>query len=209
MYESLTTQDIINVILSSPRPPAFHLSGRLRHTKRPLLRKLLADGPHWAEALGSVIATKNNEARLTRQTRANRETERLRARSAVRTERTDIQELDKFLDLPSTAEVEHCYRAFYDATSNDALRVFICAVCARSLNSKTERFSNLPLCELPNRDRLRPLTQHNGQILTEGFLLEPRGCVRNGDGWDVDVCRDCYNELKVCLFSVLFRVCSF
>jgi hypothetical protein len=33
--------------------------------------------------------------------------------------------------LPSAEDERHCYEAFYDATSNAALSMMVCPVCAR------------------------------------------------------------------------------
>jgi hypothetical protein len=35
------------------------------------------------------------------------------------------------MDLPNHDEEHRCYEAFYDATSNEALTLHICPVCAR------------------------------------------------------------------------------
>ena len=38
-----------------------------------------------------------------------------------------------FFELPTADEVKECYRSFYRATSNKALKMFVCSVCAREL----------------------------------------------------------------------------
>ena len=37
----------------------------------------------------------------------------------------------KFLVIPNEEEEQRCYESFYDATSNDALALQVCPVCAR------------------------------------------------------------------------------
>lgn len=45
----------------------------------------------------------------------------------------DEEERDftKFLVIPNEEEEQRCYEAFYDATSNEALALRVCPVCAR------------------------------------------------------------------------------
>ena len=79
--------------------------------------------------------------------------------------RIDVQEEDvfssKFLNLPSEDEVKDCYRAFFEATSNNGLQMFICAVCAREsdiVNGETmESCKCISLLDIRHRERLRPI----------------------------------------------------
>lgn len=43
----------------------------------------------------------------------------------------ESRNLSKFLAIPDAEEERHCYQAFYDATSNQALLLRICPICAR------------------------------------------------------------------------------
>lgn len=192
-YDSLKTEEIVHIITTSPQPPSFHVSARLRRDKRQLIEKLVADGPHWTEALASAVANKMPTGRSTRQSRRAKQREQQRMERAA----SDSQNLEGFLDLPSETDIIGCYREFYKATSKEALRSFICAVCARLLNQQEEKHSRLPLCEVPNRERLHPTVPHAAQTLIDGCLLEQRGCVCEDDSWRVNICSDCWDDLNV------------
>jgi hypothetical protein len=79
--------------------------------------------------------------------------------------RIDVQDDDvfssKFLNLPSEDEVKDCYRAFFEATSNNGLQTFICAICAREsdiVNGETiESCKCISLLDIRHRERLRPI----------------------------------------------------
>lgn len=47
-----------------------------------------------------------------------------------------MRDFSKFMLLPSADEEHQCYEAFYDATSNEALSMTICPVCARERMAK-------------------------------------------------------------------------
>jgi hypothetical protein len=46
------------------------------------------------------------------------------------------RDFSKFLEIPNADEDRHCYERFYDATSNKALSLQICPVCARERFAK-------------------------------------------------------------------------
>ena len=45
--------------------------------------------------------------------------------------REEDRDLSKFMVVPTEEEERSCYEAFYDSTSNEAIRMEICPVCAR------------------------------------------------------------------------------
>ena len=93
--------------------------------------------------------------------------------------------------------VKECYRQFYNATSNAAVRLVVCAVCACELNMQSDGVTECHLSALPNSQCLIPKYTHPAHDLYDGQLLEPQGIVRSGDGvLVVRVCKDCLVELK-------------
>ncbi|EMD31208.1 hypothetical protein CERSUDRAFT_78293 [Gelatoporia subvermispora B] len=104
--------------------------------------------------------------------------------------------LNEFLKLPSEDEVKNCYRAFHTATSNDALKMAVCGVCARELSVHDDQVKPHPLSLLPNAARLVPSTPHPAHTLFGGKLLEPRGVTIKGDAEMVNVCNECMSALR-------------
>jgi hypothetical protein len=89
------------------------------------------------------------------------------------------------------------YTQVHEATSNAALKLLICAVCARLLNARDTEIETVNLFEIPNRERLRPTTSHNAHALIHDCLLEAKGCFQSGSDTLVNVCRECRNDLQV------------
>jgi len=119
-------------------------------------------------------------------------------RTARRTEEIDQHhDISKFLELPNDSELKNCYREFYTATSNAAVEMVVCGVCAREIGMIDGGVSVKALAEIPNSHRLVPKNSHPAHDLFNGRLLEPRGMERDQMGRTlVKVCRDCLNDLK-------------
>ena len=105
-------------------------------------------------------------------------------------------ENNKYLDLPSWDGVKQCYREFYNATGNAAVRLTICAVCAREVMQAEEEVVVYALDELPNAQRLHPSQKHPAHDLYDGKLLEPMGVSTDESGtYRVNACLSCVNSL--------------
>ena len=103
--------------------------------------------------------------------------------------------IEKFLDLPTKDEVKECYRKYYVATSNAAVRMTVCGVCAREVGSQDCGVTAQRLKDLPNVHRLIPATPHSSHSFFDGKLLEPAGVMLKGDEYWVHVCQQCLNSL--------------
>lgn len=124
-------------------------------------------------------------------------------RTAQRLEADDIvpeedpdQNISTFLRLPTDDQVKRCYRNFYEATSNSAIKTAICGVCARELDAITNKVFPYPVGTLPNVHRLVPRMPHQQHTLFDGKLLEPKGVLGDGNHAVVMTCADCFNDLK-------------
>ena len=104
--------------------------------------------------------------------------------------------VSRYMELPSQRQVHQCYREFYQATSNAALTLMVCAVCAREVNRKQDCVVKIKLTDLPNRDRLRPARPHPAHDLFDGSLLDPNGVEHDADGTTyIAMCNECRREL--------------
>jgi hypothetical protein len=101
----------------------------------------------------------------------------------------------EFLQLPTEEEKRSCYRRFFEATSKEALKSAVCAVCARECGAMDEQLSTWTLAEIPNVERLIPDIQHPAYDLFDGKLLAPEGvCCR--ESVMVNVCSLCLGHLR-------------
>jgi hypothetical protein len=231
LEQHLTSDDILRILrsVSAEQHVPFVVSGRAQRTKSLLINRVLSeDDPRWLDALIDHIMTKDVPVHVTQEVRRARNAARLRAYRKEKHRAKPVidtpnqhgssypikrlvneQDLSKFLDIPSDAEVVECFRKFYSATCNEAFRAVTCAVCARSRRLLGVGFTKTPLNELPNRDRLRPETYHAAHVLTDGCLLEREGCLLDEkDGWILNICSECHTELKVRHFgSIIFFIC--
>ncbi|KAK6992004.1 hypothetical protein R3P38DRAFT_3437864 [Favolaschia claudopus] len=86
--------------------------------------------------------------------------------------------------IPNTEETKRIYRAYYEATSNAAIAMMVCGVCAREIDAGTgtnEDATPRRLEALPNSQCLVPRLAHPAHDLFDGKLLEPAGVVREGN----------------------------
>jgi hypothetical protein len=104
----------------------------------------------------------------------------------------------KYLDLPTADEVKACYRHFYEATSDNALKMVICAVCAREVGVFDDNVSVLSPQEIPNGHRLVPHQPHPAHHLLNGMLLEPSGVQYHDEParQKVNICHQCRSSLE-------------
>ncbi|PPQ74787.1 hypothetical protein CVT24_003726 [Panaeolus cyanescens] len=110
----------------------------------------------------------------------------------------DDYNTSKFLDLPTEDEVKECNRDFFNTTSQNAVKLTVCAVCAREVGVVSEEVQQLSLENIPNLQRLKPRTSHPAHTLFNGALFEPAGVEvdpRTGSYW-VRICRQCLRSLQ-------------
>ena len=101
----------------------------------------------------------------------------------------------QFLDLPTSQETQYSYRQFYEATSNAAVCMSVCGVCAREVGWKEDQVKQFRLDQLPNVHRLIPASSHSSHSLFDGKLLEPLGVTYHDDSYFVHICRQCWSCL--------------
>ncbi|KAF8340086.1 hypothetical protein F5887DRAFT_1077211 [Amanita rubescens] len=103
--------------------------------------------------------------------------------AATRVRAAEAVDSSSFLEVPTDAERRHCYRSFYDATSNEALGSGVCGVCGRHAFLKADLLKWFSLHAIPNRRRLAPATPHPDHDLFHNPLLEPLGTRQMPDGF--------------------------
>ncbi|KAF8349138.1 hypothetical protein F5887DRAFT_1071301 [Amanita rubescens] len=116
--------------------------------------------------------------------------------AATRVRAAEAVDSSSFLEVPTDAERRHCYRSFYDATSNEALGSGVCGVCGRHAFLKADLLKWFSLHAIPNRRRLAPAIPHPDHDLFHNLLLEPLGTRQMPDGFFVRICCHCDGDLK-------------
>ena len=125
-----------------------------------------------------------------------REDESLPTRKAPRPDTDDEDDTGEFLDIPSEAVRKSCYREFYEATSNSALKLVVCAVCGRERDHRPDGVSSLDLKEIPSPSRLAPQQLHPEHTLFHGMLLQPEGLLHRDGRSFANVCDECMRDLR-------------
>jgi hypothetical protein len=92
---------------------------------------------------------------------------------------------------PSSDVVSHCISRFIDGTSNEALAVAICMICAREL-ARAET-TEVTVHDLPNAHLLSPTKSHPAHDLFHGMLVHRPALQTNGKG---RICTDCLPSLQ-------------
>lgn len=193
--------------ISSQLKGILAVTRALRLNKDLLLDHILANAqPELLDVLReagrSKVAAQDQAQQLRENTRKRKrvETENTR-RTAARVEEESVaiehghHNIHKFLELPTSEEVDSCYHKFWEATSNKALQMSICGVCAREVSIHNDHPRLWCLTDLPNSSRLVPSTPHPAHDLFDGKLLEPRGVEGEGEGTHVRVSKHCTEEL--------------
>lgn len=97
---------------------------------------------------------------------------------------------NNFMKPPSKQVIDDAIGDFIDRTSNLAMAVGACAVCARETNR-----AELIQCQLnliPRPERLRPAVSHPAHDIFSGMLLHPAGVM---DREVANVCMECCRAL--------------
>jgi hypothetical protein len=117
-------------------------------------------------------------------------------RKAFRPESDDSEDSGEFLELPSEAVRKSCYREFYEATSNKALELVVCAVCARERGRRSDKVSTIALDKIPSPLRLIPGRPHQQHTLFSGMLLQPEGITYRRECSVANICGECLRDLQ-------------
>jgi hypothetical protein len=102
---------------------------------------------------------------------------------------------EKFLELASEEEVKDCFRRFRAATSNEALRLCRCVVCARELSVEHGEMTR-ELDDPSIRGLLHPSHRHPAQVLWHGALVLGEEIRSTDDGHSAWICTDCRTVLQ-------------
>ncbi|CUA73486.1 hypothetical protein RSOLAG22IIIB_05336 [Rhizoctonia solani] len=196
LYNTLNLTHLTDALSTCPSEqlPVGRISFETKRNKRQLLKLLLASGAYWVEKLNKIAADVCAQNLRDRQSRR---AQRTKQQHALRQEvQDDIEMTEDFLYTPSQDDYMRCYRAFYEATSNDAIKQLVCGICARLLNSNASRMTQIELSNLPNRHRLFPTERLSAHNLIEGCLLEEKGCFKDDAIWKINVCNECLTDLQ-------------
>ena len=102
---------------------------------------------------------------------------------------------EHFLDLPTEVEVKNCYEQFYAFTSQPAVKMVVCGVCAREVGCVDEEVTCHRISDIPNGHRLYPKNRHSSHVLYDGKILETAGIELKGQDLWINICRRCCNSL--------------
>lgn len=195
LYDFVTSRNISEALAACPpeHQPRAKLDSKTKRNKRAFIKALLNEGEYWFSKLQEIAEENEKE-----QIRKEQETRERRAEKArrIRQEAREAALTGEFLDLPSPDEQLNAYTRFYAATSNEALKQLICAVCARMLNAIDAGIVPLNVVDIPNRNRLQPNIPHAAHHLTNGCLLEAKGCFQDGSETVANICRECLYDLQ-------------
>ena len=117
-------------------------------------------------------------------------------RKASRLDPNDPEDSGEFLELPSESVRKSCYREFYMATSNTALELVVCAICAREQGRQADNVTTIALDEIRSPSRLTPGQPHPQHTLFDGMLLQPEGVAQQGEHSIANVCGECSRDLQ-------------
>jgi hypothetical protein len=91
---------------------------------------------------------------------------------------------------PSEETLRQAVIDFIDNTSNEAIRVLPCAVCARE--TSISELVSYTRTEIPHKELLIPHTPHPKHDIFDGMLLYPGGVHGNA----IDICNECFPSLQ-------------
>jgi hypothetical protein len=106
-----------------------------------------------------------------------------------------MDDVDKFLELPTDDEIKDCFRKFCTVTSNDGLREGICVVCARECRDEGMEKSRL-LNDPSIRTLLVPSRHHPAHVLWHSALVLGNEVEELEDGYCAFICIECVTALQ-------------
>jgi hypothetical protein len=98
---------------------------------------------------------------------------------------------NSFMRAPTDEVISHSISEFIDRTSNMALKVVACGICAREKGKITS--NQISLADIPNQHHLRPLIPHSKHVLFNDMLLYPSAVSQNNS---TNICNECLGFLK-------------
>jgi hypothetical protein len=90
--------------------------------------------------------------------------------------------------------MKHCFSKFRSSTSNNALKLCRCVICARELGEEEGEMSRL-LDDSTVRNILQPCYGHPGHVLWQGALVLGDDIQQESDGYIAWICRECSSAL--------------
>ena len=154
--------------------------------------------PELSANIGALLAARDNgrTGRSSQQKRRRQEVDPPPRKVARVTLDDEECKTNEFLELPSDDVIRNCYRQFYEATSNSALKMVVCAVCGRERDHHPDNVVAFHLQDIPSPSRLFPSSPHDQQTLFNGMLLEPHGMSTIDGCTTVNVCGECLMDLR-------------
>jgi len=199
-YSSLTSKEIVN----TARGQGFQIPRSASRRKEDLLAFIAQNAsPNIISALvlqahkKETSEPKGRKRRRTEEPEGERPHIRRRVVEFRPVKPRHTYDHNKYLELPTADEVKACYRCFYEATSNAAVKMVVCGVCSREVGIQDDGVRMVRLQDLPNVHRLVPHQPHPAHCLFNGKILEPAGV--HGvihDAYKVNVCRQCWTSLE-------------
>ena len=188
----------VQAILSATKG-CLKVPSHVRRLKDGLTRFLIDNmSPELSANLGALLAARDNgqTGSSSGQKRRRQEVDPPPRKVARDTEDDKGCKANEFLELPSDEVVRSCYRQFYEATSNSALNIAVCAVCGRERDYLPDNVVSFNLQDIPSPSRLFPSSPHVQQTLFNGMLLEPQGVSTVRGQTIVNICGECLAELR-------------
>lgn len=100
----------------------------------------------------------------------------------------------RFMDLPTPDDVRLRHQLYRNATSNDALAQCVCVACAREVWKRDAEL--VLLCNVNNKDALKPWKTHVAHELVDGMLLVKDKLIETPEGTAGMFCDDCLRCLR-------------
>jgi hypothetical protein len=193
----LTVKEIIAIL----RKHGASVPREVHDRKEPLLEYVRRyASPEVLEDLVAAVQEKVGAAEIEKEGRKRKREEvrntRRTARKIEELETDEVHDLSRFLEVPTADEMKSIYRKWYRRTSNAAVAMFVCGVCAREVDWGTDLMKVVELNGIPNVQRLVPAESHPAHDLYDGKLLEPAGVTGERANPKVNVCAQCWNGLS-------------
>ncbi|PSS32096.1 hypothetical protein PHLCEN_2v2137 [Hermanssonia centrifuga] len=193
----LTVAELLGLIAGAITVPRSHFTPKAK-----LIEWIIVNSTgDLSNALTAACEAKLQQGAALREAKKRKRAATLHSQRKARHQRwleeADMHNIEDYLKLPSEDELLGCYREFIEATSNAATKLVVCAVCAREVSHRDDIVSEIPLKEIPHRDRLTPSTPHHMHDIFEGMLLEPTGIISEGlESPSAQVCKACLDHLE-------------
>jgi DNA-directed RNA polymerase subunit RPC12/RpoP len=97
-----------------------------------------------------------------------------------------------FMKVPSEDSLHQIVKEFIERTGNDAMKSYICAVCAQ--DKEASKMMIVSVDSIPNPTLLTPASPHPQHDIFNGTLLEPRGL--NVQKTEAYICTECHRDLE-------------